>query len=684
MWKRAVHVPRSALQGACRANGGSVRNKHQMKSYIEQYQRSLQSPQDFWGEAAEDIEWFKSYDKVLDSSSTPMAKWFTGGQMNTCYNVLDVHVNNGRGDTVAIRHDSPLTSTKKSITYRELLGKVSAFADGLQKMGLQKGDRVIIYMPAILESMIAMLACARLGAVHSVVFGGFAAQELAARIDDAKPKLVIAASCGMEPKGVIDYEPLLNGALERAQWKPERSVVFQREMSKFSYKKGVHVDWNDVMASGSHVDAVPVLATDPLYILYTSGTTGKVWISRPAHHYLNYLDAVHLRFIWSMLQPKGIVRDNGGHAVALKWSMSNVMNTHQGETYWAASDIGWVVGHSYIVYGPLLQGCTSILYEGKPVGTPDAGAYWRILSEYGVKTMFTAPTALRAVRKEDPDAAFLKDKKEDVHKTFKAMFVAGERGDPKTLKFFADQLEVPIVDNWWQTETGWPMSSQVLGMHQDHVSGTFPGIKFGSVSRPVPGYDIRLMSSEDGEDDEHHNHHYDAELGTDQELVAKLPLPPGALTTLYNNDAEFYAKYLKKFPGYYHTGDTGHIDEDGYVYVMSRTDDVINVAGHRLCTGAIEEAIQSIPEVVECAVVVDQAIANVRHEIGSFVCLKSVAVVPALPKTRSGKVMRATIQAIADSKAYRVPATIENEAVLVDVRAALQRVGYASKESVTK
>uniref|UniRef100_K3X8H0 Propionate--CoA ligase n=1 Tax=Globisporangium ultimum (strain ATCC 200006 / CBS 805.95 / DAOM BR144) TaxID=431595 RepID=K3X8H0_GLOUD len=659
-----------------------------MKSYIEQYQRSLQSPQDFWSEAAKDIEWFKACDKVLDTSTAPMAKWFTGGQMNTCYNALDVHVNNGRGDAIAIRYDSPLTSTKKSVTYRELLekGGTKRFVPADGKLGLRKGDRVIIYMPAILESTIAMLACARLGAIHSVVFGGFAAKELAARIDDAQPKLIIAASCGVEPKGVIDYEPLLNGALERAQWKPERSVVFQREMSKFTYKKGVHVDWNYVMASGSHVDAVPVLATDPLYILYTSGTTGK---------------------------PKGVVRDNGGHAVALKWSMSNIMNTHQGETYWAASDIGWVVGHSYIVYGPLLQGCMSILYEGKPVGTPDAGAYWRILSEYGVKTMLTAPTALRAIRKEDPDAALLKDKKEDVHKTFKAMFVAGERGDPKTLKFFADQLEVPIIDHWWQTETGWPMSSQVLGMRQDHVSGTFPGIKFGSVSRPVPGYDIQLMSAEGGEDDEYCNYHHDAELGTDQELVVKLPLPPGlkygALTTLYNNDADFHAKYLKKFPGYYHTGDTGHIDEDGYVYVMSRTDDVINVAGHRLCTGSIEEVIQSIPEVVECAVfgatdalkgqipvallvlkngiartekeIMNQVITNVRHEIGSFVCLKSVAVVPALPKTRSGKVMRATIQAIADSRAYRVPATIENEAVLVDVRAALQRVGYADQES---
>ncbi|GAB9468597.1 hypothetical protein Gpo141_00005912 [Globisporangium polare] len=545
-------------------------------------------------------------------------------------------------------------------------------------MGLKKGDRVIIYMPAILESTVAMLACARLGAVHSVVFGGFAAQELAARIDDAKPKLVIAASCGVEPKGVIDYAPMLNGAVERAQWKPEKCLVFEREMCKFAYKKDLHVNWHDVMASGSYIDAQPVLATDPLYILYTSGTTGK---------------------------PKGVVRDNGGHAVALKWSMSNIMNTHAGETFWAASDIGWVVGHSYIVYGPLIQGCSSVLYEGKPVGTPDAGAYWRILSEYGVKTMFTAPTALRAIRKEDPDALFLKEMKADVHKTFKAMFVAGERGDPKTLKFFANQLEVPVIDHWWQTETGWPMSSQVLGMTQDHASGEFPGIKFGSVSRAVPGYNIQLLSSDVNGDDHHH------ESEPDQELVVKLPLPPGTLTTLYNNEEEFHAKYLKKFPGYYHTGDTGHVDEDGYVYVMSRTDDVINVAGHRLCTGAIEEVVQSIPEIVECAVfgaadtlkghlpvallvlkngimrsedeIKDQVITDVRNHIGSFVCLKSVAVVSALPKTRSGKIMRPTIQAIAESKKYRVPATIENEAVLIDIRAALQQVGYAEEYHLT-
>ncbi|RLN31657.1 hypothetical protein BBJ28_00004608 [Nothophytophthora sp. Chile5] len=613
MWRslRRVKIPTPvAAHGAVRRS----RWKHSLR-YTQEYQRSVESPEDFWAEAAKDVQWFRPWDKVLDEyvccgSQGPIHKWFAGAQLNTSYNALDFHVACGRGKSVAIRYDSPLSNTKRSLTYDELLEQVSTFAGGLRKLGVKKGDRVLIYMPAVVECAVAMLACARLGAIHSVVFGGFASGELAARIDDAQPT----------PKGVIKYEPLLNEALERASWKPKKNVILQREMCPFDLQKGRDIEWHDLMAQSSPVDAVPVLATDPLYILYTSGTTGM---------------------------PKGVVRDNGGHAVALKWSMSNIMNTYPGETFWAASDMGWVVGHSYIVYGPLLQGCTvrshrtlllllllltivsrcgqSVIYEGKPVGTPDAGAYWRVLSEYGVKTMFTAPTALRAIRKEDPDGKLIQQNKAAVHETFKAMFVAGERGDPKTLKFFADQLEVPVVDHWWQTETGWPMSSQCLGMKQDTTSGPYPGIKFGSVSRAVPGYNIQLMSAEKSEHDAHHGHNHDSDE-PDKELVVKLPLPPGhvpvALLVLKND----------------------------------------NERSHEEITA--------------------QVVADVREQIGSFVCLKTVAMVPGLPKTRSGKVMRATISAIAESRPFKVPATIENAGVLADVREALKKVGYAENDVI--
>ncbi|RLN57761.1 hypothetical protein BBJ29_005513 [Phytophthora kernoviae] len=634
-------------------------SRREIASYTEQYRRSLDKPEEFWAEAAEDLHWFKPWSKVLDTSKGPSSRWFTGGEMNTSYNALDVHVQNGRGGVVALHYDSPLTSTKMTKTYSQLLKEVATFAGGLQKLGVKKGDRVVIYMPAVLETTVAMLACARLGAVHSVVFGGFATLELAARIEDATPKVIISASCGVEPKGIIDYGPLLNGAIERSAWKPSKVVMMQRDLCPFPMKKGRDVDWRDVMAMGDAVDAVPVLATDPLYILYTSGTTGR---------------------------PKGVVRDNGGHAVALKWAMHNVFGITPDDTFFAASDMGWTVGHSLVVYGPLVHGCTSVLYAGKPVGTPDAGAYWRLITEYGIKSMFTAPTALRAIRKEDPHALLLKDKKEEIRKTLETMFVAGERGDPKTFNFFSEELG-----------------------NDDVMESGHPRIKLGSVARPVPGWDVQLLTADSADHDEHHGHNHENEE-QDQELVVKLPLPPGALTTLHNNPDDFHAKYFKRFPGYYHTGDTGRIDEEGFVYVMSRTDDVINVAGHRITTGSIEEVIIEIPEVVECAVfgvadtlkghipvallVIDkkldrpkdeiakQVVRDVREQMGSFVCLKEVGMVTALPKTRSGKVMRATIQAIADSAPFRVPATIENVAVLDDIREVLKKLGYAKKKSV--
>ncbi|KAG2787631.1 hypothetical protein JG687_00007388 [Phytophthora cactorum] len=658
-------------------------SRREIASYTEQCRRSLEKPEEFWAEAAQDIEWFKPWSKTLDTTRGPSSRWFTGGEMNTCYNALDVHVNNGRGDVVALHYDSPLTSTKTTMTYSQLLKEVSTFAGGLQKLGVKKGDCVVIYMPAVLETTVAMLACARLGAVHSVVFGGFATLELAARIEDAKPKLIISASCGVEPKGIIDYGPLLNGAIERSTWKPSQVVMMQRDLCPFPMTKGRDVDWRDVMTMGNPIDAVTVLATDPLYILYTSGTTGR---------------------------PKGVVRDNGGHAVALKWAMRNVFDITPDDTFFAASDMGWTVGHSLVVYGPLVHGCTSVLYAGKPVGTPDAGAYWRLITEYGIKSMFTAPTALRAIRKEDPHALLLKDKKEEIRKTFQSMFVAGERGDPKTFNFFSEELGVPLIDHWWQTETGWPITAPCLGMqNNDLTEDGHPRIKVGSVARPVPGWDVQLLTADNTDDDANHGYNHEKEE-KDAELVVKLPLPPGALTTLHNNPDDFHAKYFKRFPGYYHTGDTGHIDEEGFVYVMSRTDDVINVAGHRITTGSIEEVIIEIPEVVECAVfgvtdplkghvpvallvidkkidrlkekIIEQVVRDVREQMGSFVCLKDVGLVDALPKTRSGKVMRATIQAIADSAPFRVPATIDNVAVLDDIRKVLQKLGYAKKKSV--
>ncbi|CAI5746778.1 unnamed protein product [Peronospora destructor] len=635
-------------------------DRREIASYTEQYRRSLDKPEEFWAEAAQDIEWFKPWSKVLDTTNGPSSRWFVGGEMNTCYNALDVHVNSGRGDVVALHYDCPLTNTKTTMTYSQLLEKVSVFAGGLQKLGVKKGDRVVIYMPAVLETTVAMLACARLGAVHSVVFGGFAALELAARIEDATPKLIISASCGVEPKGIIDYGPLLNAALKRSTWKPSTVVMMQRDLCAFPMTKERDVDWRDVMTMGSPVDAVPVLAEDPLYILHTSGTTGR---------------------------PKGVTI----HSLRPRIWAGRL----------ATPSLSMVL---------VVHGCTSILYAGKPVGTPDAGAYWRLVTEYGIKSMFTAPTALRAIRKEDPNGLLLKAKKNEIQKTLETMFVAGERGDPKTFNYFSEELGIPLIDHWWQTETGWPITAPCFGMQNDDVTEEgHPRSRMGSVARPVPGWDVQLLTATNADYNEHHGFNHEI-VEKDAELVVKLPLPPGALIALHQKPDDFCAKYFKRFPGYYHTGDTGHIDEEGFVYVMSRTDDVINVAGHRITTGSIEEVIIKIPEVVECAVfgvtdlikghipvallvidkkidrpkeeIIKQVVRDVREQMGSFVCLKDVGLVDALPKTRSGKVMRATIKAVADSDPFRVPATIDDVAVLDDIRVELQKLGYAKTKSV--
>jgi propionyl-CoA synthetase len=553
-----------------------------------------------------------------------------------------------------------VTNTITRFTYRELRDKVAVFAGALARLGVGKGDRVIIYMPMVPEAAIAMLACARLGAVHSVVFGGFAASELATRIDDAKPKVVVSASCGVEGKRIIPYKPLLDEALRIAGHKPERCVIFQREMECAELVAGRDCEWNELMAGAKPHDCVPVAATDPLYILYTSGTTG---------------------------QPKGVVRDNGGHLVALKWTMKNVYGVGSGDVYWAASDVGWVVGHSYIVYGPLFQGNTTVLYEGKPVGTPDAGAFWRIISQHGVKVMFTAPTAFRAIKKEDPAGALIRNY--DLS-NFRALFLAGERCDPDTLHWAENHLQVPVIDHWWQTETGWPICANCLGIEPLPV-------KAGSPSKAVPGMDVRVV-------DPHKREMKPGEIGA---LVVKLPLPPGTLLTLWNADERFVASYLSQFPGYYTTADAGYVDEDGYVYVMSRTDDIINVAGHRLSTGGMEEVLASHPDVAECAVVgvhdelkgqipvgflvlkkgvdrnpqeiVTEVVQMVRQKIGPVAAFRTAMVVPALPKTRSGKILRGTMQKIADGNDYKMPATIDDSSALIEIAKALSQIGYAKK-----
>ncbi|SLN74264.1 propionyl-CoA synthetase [Oceanibacterium hippocampi] len=626
--------------------------------YDEAFARSMADPEGFWAEAAEDIVWTRRWDRVRDDSNPPFTRWFAGGELNTCYNAVDRHVDEGRGDQAALIYDSPVTGQVRQFTYAELRDTVATFAGALGDQGVTKGDRVLIYMPMIPEAAVAMLACARIGAIHSVVFGGFAPQELATRINDAKPVCIVSASCGIEPSRVIEYKPLVDKALELSEHKPASSIVLQRPMAKAPMVEGRDVDWAEAVAAARPADCVPVKATDPLYVLYTSGTTGI---------------------------PKGVVRDNGGHAVALKWSMRYVYGIEPGEVYWAASDVGWVVGHSYIVYAPLLHGCTTILFEGKPVGTPDAGVFWRVIEQHKVVALFTAPTAFRAIRQQDPAGEFLR--KYDLS-NFRMLFLAGERADPDTIQWAERQLEVPVLDHWWQTETGWAIGANCVGL------GLEP-IKYGSPTKAVPGYDIQVLDAEGRE----------LPRGDIGAIAIRLPLPPGSLPTLWNNDEGFLKAYLNAYPGYYNTGDAGYIDEDGYLFIMARTDDIINVAGHRLSTGGMEEVLASHPDVAECAVIgvgdslkgqvpvgfvvlsagVDRPEAEVtrelvglvREKIGPVAAFKTVTVVKRLPKTRSGKILRATMRKIADSEEWRMPATIDDPAVLGEIETVLKTVGYA-------
>lgn len=625
--------------------------------YQDIYRRSLNDREAFWAEAAAAVSWDKPWEQVLDSSNPPDYRWFVGGELNTCRNALDVHVEGGRGDQVALIYDSAVTGAKQRFTFRSLRDEVALFAGVLAEHGVKKGDRVIVYMPMVPEAAIAMLACARLGAVHSVVFGGFAANELAVRIDDATPRVIVSASCGIEPGRVVEYKPLLDEAIRLAQHKPERCIILQREQAQASMEADRDVDWADARASATPHDCVPVKATDPLYILYTSGTTG---------------------------QPKGVVRDNGGHAVALKWSMKNIYGVDPGETFWAASDVGWVVGHSYIVYAPLLAGNATVLYEGKPVGTPDPGAFWRVISEHGVSVLFTAPTAFRAIKKEDPRGEHIG--RYDLS-SLKTLFLAGERTDPDTLHWAEEKLGVPVIDHWWQTETGWSIAANCVGIER------LP-IRDGSPSFAAPGWDLRVLN-ENG---------VEAERGRIGTLAVKLPLPPGAFPTLWNAHQRFIDAYLSEFPGYYNTSDAGIIDADGYVYVMSRTDDIINVAGHRLSTGAMEEVLADHPDVAECAVtgvadalkgqvplgflvlsagsdrahedVCAEVVALVRERIGPVAAFKQAVVVKRLPKTRSGKVLRGTMRAIADGQTWKMPATIDDPAILDEITESLAGIGY--------
>lgn len=626
-------------------------------TYDEVYARWLASPDTFWAETAEAVHWYKKWDRVLDASRPPFYRWFPGGVVNSCYNALDRHVEQGRADQPALIYDSPVTETIKKFTYRELRDEVARFAGVLISQGLQKGDRAIIYMPMVPEAVIAMLACARVGVIHSVVFGGFAANELATRINDAAPKMIISASCGIEAGRVLPYKPLLDKAIEIASVKPERCVVVQRPQERARMAAGRDLDWSEAMADAKPVNCVPVAATDPLYILYTSGTTGV---------------------------PKGIVRDNGGHLVALNWSMKNIYGVQPGEVFWAASDVGWVVGHSYIVYAPLFSGNTTILYEGKPVGTPDPGAFWRLISQHGVSVLFTAPTAFRAIKREDPNGEYIR--KYDLS-CFRSLFLAGERCDPDTLLWAEKQLSVPVIDHWWQTETGWPIGANCVGL------GMLP-VKPGSCTRPVPGYDVRALDNEGRE----------LPAGQIGNIAIKLPLPPGCLPTLWNNDAGFQRSYLNHYPGYYLTADAGYKDDDGYLWIMSRTDDIINVAGHRLSTGGMEEVLAAHPDVAECAVVgiadqikgeiplglivlkagvqrshaeiVAELVQMVRDRIGPVASFKIASVVKRLPKTRSGKILRGTIKKIADGIEYQVPPTIDDPVILDEIASDLAILGY--------
>jgi propionyl-CoA synthetase len=632
--------------------------------YAETYRRSLERPEEFWAEAAAAIDWERRWDQVLDQSRPPFFRWFAGAELNTCWNAVDRHVAAGRGEHVALIWDSPVTGQIRQFTYRELRDEVARLAGALAGLGVVKGDRVLIYMPMVPEAAFAMLACARLGAIHSVVFGGFAAHELATRIDDAKPRVILSASCGIEISRVVPYKPLLDAAIAEARAKPDSCVILQRPMCRAEMVSGRDHNWHELVAASGPADCVPVLATDPLYILYTSGTTGV---------------------------PKGVVRDNGGHAVALHWSLRSIYGVRPDEVFWTASDVGWVVGHSYIVYAPLFCGCTTVMYEGKPVGTPDAGAFWRVIEQHGVRVFFTAPTAFRAIRREDPDGRLIRARNLG---RFRALFLAGERADPPTIAWAEEHLRVPVIDHWWQTETGWPIGANCLGVERLPV-------KHGSCTRAVPGWDVRVL------DAEAQGAVQDLGAGEIGALAIKLPLPPGALPTLWQADDRFVASYLDAFPGFYQTADAGFIDDDGYIHVMTRTDDIINVAAHRLSTGEIEEVLAAHPDVAECAVigvadalkgqvplgflvlkagvnrpadeVEHEAIELVRNRIGPVASFKAALVVPGLPKTRSGKTLRGTMRKIADGESYALPATIDDPAILGDIGAALAKAGYAKE-----
>ncbi len=628
-------------------------------AYDDVYSRSLRDPEAFWAEAAEAVDWHQRWTTVLDRRSPPFYRWFSGGMLNTCYSAVDRHANGPRADQLALIYDSPVTGLIRRFTYRELRDGVARVAGALRSLGVSKGDRVLIFMPNTPEAVMTMLASARLGAVHSVVFGGFAAPELAKRIDDARPKAIVWASCGIEPGRVIEYKPLMDGALQLASHQPEGCLVLQRPMREAVLEPGRDLEWSAALKAAEPVhECVPVLATDPLYILYTSGTTGK---------------------------PKGVVHDNGGYAVALAWSMRHIYGAEPGDVYWAASDLGWAVGHSYIVYGPLLHGCTTVLYEGKPVGTPDAGAFWRVISQHGVNILFTAPTAFRAIKRADPNGEFIG--RHDLS-GFRTLFLAGERADPDTIQWAERQLGVPVIDHWWQTETGWPICANPIGLAKQPV-------KYGSAAKPMPGYSVSVVDAGGREVKKR-------EIGN---IVIALPLPPGCLPTLWNNDDGFVASYLTDFPGFYTTADAGYEDEDGYFWIMTRTDDVINVAGHRLSTGEMEEVLAAHADVAECAVVgvhdplkgqvpfgfivlkngvirdpaevIGEVVAMVRDRIGPVAAFKQATIVDRLPKTRSGKVLRGTMRSIADGQPYSVPATIDDPAILDEIKEALRLCGYS-------
>lgn len=632
-------------------------------SYATEYQSSIDSPEAFWASKAKLLPWYKAPEKILTDDENGIKRWFADGQMNTCYMALDYHVEQGRGEQTALIYDSPVTQSKSKLTYSELLNKVACFAGLLVAQGVKKGDRVVIYMPMINEAVIAMLASARIGAVHSVVFGGFSANELAIRIDDAKPKVLITASCGIEISRIIEYKPMVDEAIVLASHKPEKVILLQREQCLASMVDGRDINWAEAAAVAKPAECVSVLGTDPLYVLYTSGTTGK---------------------------PKGVVRDNGGHAVALKYSMSAVYNMQAGDVFWAASDVGWVVGHSYIVYAPLLQGCTTLVYEGKPVRTPDAGAFWRVIEEYKVKAVFAAPTAFRAIRKEDPEALLLAQY--DLS-CLESVFMAGERLDPPTYEWTQQKLGKPVIDHWWQTETGWAIAANLVGIE------TLP-TKPGSATKPVPGFNIQILDA-NGQA---------VAPNTQGAIAIKLPLPPSCLATIWEDYERFDSGYLQEFPGYYCSGDGGYIDEDGYLFVMGRTDDVINVAGHRLSTGEIEEVLAAHNAVAECSVIgvydsikgqvpvglallkdgsnISEAqlqkelVGMVRKEIGAVACLKQTLIVPRLPKTRSGKILRKLLRQIAENKEFVVPSTIDDPASVDEIRTIMQNNGLVNATNV--